>query len=120
MRSPILVADPAWLGSQFCVKCTRMSFEMKVCSVLLPATLTVRSHSARSVMDLFLACRVFALTDCCCRPAAAVRPLLYRLEHSRVSSFGAVPPPMVEVGVTQRLQYFFWLAGSRLSGACTS
>ena len=102
MCSPVLVAEPAWLGNQCCVKYTSMSSGMTVCIVLLPVAFTVCSHATSSDTALFLVCRVLAFTDCCCRLAAAVRPFLYRLEHSCVSSFGAVQ--MVEVGVTHRLK----------------
>ncbi len=102
MCSPVMMADPAWLGNLCCVKYTSMSSGMTVCSVLLPDALTVCSHSASCVTAPFLICRVLALTDCCCRLAAAVRPFLYRLEHSCVSSFETVQ--VVEVDVTHRLE----------------
>ena len=53
MCSPVLVADPAWLGNQCCVKCTSMSSGMTVCNVLLPVALTVCSHSANSATAPF-------------------------------------------------------------------
>ena len=102
MCSPVLVAEPAWLGSQCCVKYTNISSGMTVCSVLLPVALTVCSHSASSDTAPFLVCRVLAFTDCCCRLAAAVKPFLYRWEHSCVSSFGAVQ--VLGVGVAHRLE----------------
>ncbi len=114
-----MVADPAWFGNQCCVKYTSMSSGTTVCNVLLPVALTVCSHSASSDTAPFLVCKVLALTDCCCRLAAAVRPFLYRLEHSCVSSFGAVQ--VLGIDVAQRLELcFFRLAGSRLKGACTT
>ncbi len=102
MCSPVLVAEPAWLGNQCCMKYTSMSSGMTVCIVLLPVALTVCSQSASSDTALFLVCKVLAFTDCCCRLAAAVSPFLYRLEHSRVSSFGAVQ--MLGVDVAQMLE----------------
>ena len=87
------------------MQCTTVSSDMTVCGISLPATLTVCSHSAKSVTDPFLIRRAHAFSDCCCRPAAAIRPLLYRSEHFCVSSLGFTK------GV---------LLLARLSGACTT
>jgi len=81
MSSPAVVPDPAWLGSQCCVKYTSRSSGVAVSNVLLHVAWAACSQSANSLTAVVLAFLVLSFTDFCCRLAASVKPLLYRSRH---------------------------------------
>ena len=93
-----------------------MSSGMAVITVLLLAAWVLCSQSASSLMADCLTFRVLAFTDCLCRSAAAVRPLLYRWLTSWRDNWG---PVGVLAGVAHSLEYSCcMLFGSSSRGTC--
>ena len=117
ISSPLFVMEPAWFGSQCCVKYTRMSSGMAVCRILLHASCLLCSQLVSSLMAACLIFIVSGFTACFWSSAAAAKPLPYR--SATVCWLCWVALELLAT-VAHTLEYtFVRLAASRLGGACS-